>query len=145
VTYVRRTSNLREVASYVSIHIGREDVILIAPDYLASSFNYYHDGSQEQVAFPSAFGRVEEITWVGWADHWKNAAQSIDPTLKYLARELPEGARLWFVAPLGGYPNDPYFSQIRALKSRLDDIYGSPRLVDSFPSAVESAEVYIYR
>lgn len=145
VTYVRRTSNLREVASYVSMYIGREDVIVIAPDYLASSFNYYYDGSQEQVAFPSAFGRVEEITWVGWADHWKNVAQSIDRTLEYLASELQEGARLWFIAPLGGYPNDPYFSQIRALKGRFDDIYGSPRLVDSFPAAVESAEVYIYR
>jgi hypothetical protein len=145
VTYVRRTSNLREVASYVSMHVDRGDVIVIAPDYLASSFNYYYDGSEEQVAFPSTFGRVEEITWVGWADRWKNAAQSIDPTLEYLASELQEGARLWFLVPLGAYPNDPHFSQIRALKSRLDDVYGSPRLVDSFPPAVESAEVYIYR
>jgi len=144
VTYVRRTSNLREIASYVAGHIGSKDVIVIAPDYLASTFNYYYEGPQTQVAFPSTFGRVQEITWVGWADHWKNAAQSIEPTLQYLATELREGTRLWFIASPGGYPDDPYFSQIRVLKSRLDDIYGAPELVDSFPSAVESAEVYIY-
>jgi len=144
VTYVRRTSNLREIASYVSEHISSEDVIVIAPDYLASTFNYYYDGPQMQVAFPSTFGRVEEITWVGWAANWKSAAQSVEPTLQYLATELRNEARLWFIAPLGGYPDDPYFSQIRVLKSRLDDVYGRAQPIASFPPAVESAEVYIY-
>jgi len=145
VTYVRRTSNLRELASYVSERIGSEDVIVIAPDYLASTFNYYYEGSQAQIAFPSTFGRVEEISWMGWADNWKNAAQFIEPTLQYLTTVLRDGARLWFIAPLGGYPQDPYFSQIRVLKNKLDDLYGTPQQVSSFPAAVESAEVYVYR
>ena len=144
VTYTRRTSNLREIASYVSAEIARDDVIVIAPDYLASSFNYYYDGPQEQIAFPSTFGRVEDITWVGWEERWKNAAQSIEPTIQYLASDLQEGERLWFLAPFGGYPGDPYFSQIRVLKERLDQIYGPPRSVGSFPPAVEYAEVYVY-
>lgn len=145
VTYVRRTSNLREVASYVSTHIASEDMIVIAPDYLASSFNYYYQGPQRQAAFPSSLGRVEEITWVGWADRWENAAESIEPTLQYLDAGLQQGARLWFVAALGAYPNDPYFSQIRELKRRLDEIYHPPQVIDAFPPAVESAEVYVYQ
>ncbi|MBM4429244.1 MAG: hypothetical protein FJ026_02705 [Chloroflexi bacterium] len=145
VTYVRRTSNLREIASFLSARVGSEDMIIIAPDYLASTFNYYYQGAQKQVAFPSTFGRVEDITWVGWTENWQNAAQFVESTLGYVGQELPEDARLWFVAPLGGYPDDPHFSQIRVLKGRLDARYGSPQVVDSFPAAVESAEVYIYR
>lgn len=145
VTYVRPASNLREVAVYVSARAGPDDCIVIAPDYLASTFNYYYSGSQKQVAFPSGFGRVEEITWLYWVDNWKNAASFIEPTLQYLLRESKAGACLWFIAPLGAYPNDPHFSQIRVLKSRLDEIYGPPQVVDSFPPAIECAEVYIYR
>jgi mannosyltransferase len=144
VTYVRRTSNLREIASYISEHVANEDMIVIAPDYLASSFNYYFDGPQMQVAFPSTFGRVEHITWVGWVDSWKNAAQGVEPTLQYLSRHLQGDASIWLIVPLEGYPRDPYFSQVRVLKSRLDEIYGYPQVVDSFEAAVESAGVYIY-
>jgi hypothetical protein len=145
VTYVRRTSNLREIASFVSAGEGNEDVIVIAPDYLASTFNYYFKGPQQQVAFPSTFGRVEDITWVGWAENWQGAARFVESTLQYLKQELHEGARIWFIAPLGGYPDDPQFSQIRVLKGKLDEAYGPPQLVDSFPEAVEYAEVYRYR
>jgi len=144
VTYVRRTSNLREIASYVSVHAQREDAIVVAPDYLASSFNYYFEGPQPQVAFPSTLGRVEDITWVGWAESWQNAAQAIDPTLRYLERTLQGQGRIWLIAPLDAYPDDPYFSQVRELKSALDEVYGSPQVIDSFPAAVEYAAVYIY-
>jgi hypothetical protein len=144
VTYERRTSNLREISAYLSERSDGQDFVIIAPDYLASTFNYYFDGPQDQVAFPSTFGRVKDITWVGWLDHWENAAQRVEPTLRHVAARLEPGARIWFIAPLGGYPNDPYFSQIRVLKDRLDAEYGSPEVVDWFVPAVESAEVYVY-
>jgi hypothetical protein len=144
VTYVRRTSNLREIASYVSARVQAEDAIVVAPDYMASSFNYYFEGPQPQVAFPSTFGRVEDIIWVGWAESWQEADQAIDPTLQYLDRTLQGHGRVWLIAPLDAYPDDPYFSQVRELKAALDDVYGSPQVVDSFPAAVEYAAVYIY-
>jgi 4-amino-4-deoxy-L-arabinose transferase-like glycosyltransferase len=143
-TFGIRHSNLREIASYVSQHVGDADVIVIAPDYLASTFNYYYLGPQKQAAFPAALQRVEDITWLGWSENWRNAARFVEPTLQYVAGELPPGARLWFIAPLGAYPTDPYFSQIRVLKSRFDQVYGSPQVVTSFPPAVETAEIYIY-
>ena len=145
VHYVRRTSNLREIASYLSERVGSQDMIIIAPDYLASTFNYYFQGTQRQVAFPSALGRVEDITWVGWYDHWREAGQAIEPTLRYLAQELPDQAHLWLIAPLGAYPSDANFAQVRVLKARLDRAYGAPQVISGFPAAVESAEVYLYR
>jgi mannosyltransferase len=145
VTYVRRTSNLREIAFYVSARIQQEDAIVVAPDYLASSFNYYFEGPQEQVAFPSTFGRVEDITWVGWAEAWQNAAQAVEPTLQHLQRTIGGKGRVWLIAPLEAYPDDPYFSQIRELKAALDGAYGSPQIIDTFPPAVEYAALYIYR
>jgi 4-amino-4-deoxy-L-arabinose transferase-like glycosyltransferase len=143
-TFAIRHSNLREIAAYVSQHIGSEDMIVVAPDYLASTFNYYYPGPQKQAAFPAALDRVEDITWLGWAEKWKNADQFVEPTVQYVAEELPAGARLWFIAPLGAYPDDPYFSQMRVLKSRFDQVYGVPQVVTSFPAAVETAEIYIY-
>ncbi len=143
-TFAIRHSNLREIASYVSQRVGGEDVIVIAPDYLASTFNYYFTGPQKQVAFPAALDRVEDITWLGWADNWRNADRFVEPTVRYVAAELPAGARLWFIASLGAYPDDPYLSQMRVLKGRFDQVYGAPQTVTSFPAAVETAEIYIY-
>lgn len=88
---------------------------------------------------------MEDITWVGWAESWQNAAQAIEPTLQHLERTVTGQGRIWFIAPLGGYPDDPYFSQIRELKAKLDEVYDSPEVVDGFPAAVEYAEVCIYR
>lgn len=144
-TFGIRHSNLREIASYVSQQVGSDDVIVIAPDYLASTFNYYYPGSQKQAAFPAALHRVEDITWLGWSENWRNAGRFVEPMLQYVAEELPAGARLWYIAPLGAYPDDPYFSQIRVLKARFDQVYGLPQVVTSFPAAVETAEIYIYR
>jgi hypothetical protein len=144
-TFGIRHSNLREIASYVSQQVGSDDVIVIAPDYLASTFNYYYPGSQKQAAFPAALHRVEDITWLGWSENWRNADRFVEPMLQYVAEELPAGARLWYIAPLGAYPDDPYFSQIRVLKARFDQVYGLPQVVTSFPVAVETAEIYIYR
>jgi hypothetical protein len=136
---------LREIASYVSPRIQEQDAIVVAPDYLASSFNYYFQGPQRQVAFPSTFGRVEDITWIGWAQSWQNAAQAIEPTLQHLERTVHAEGRIWLIATLGAYPDDPYFSQIGELKAGLDRVYGSPQVIDTFPPAVEYAAVYIYR
>lgn len=143
-TYHLRHSNFREIAAYTSEHIGPDDVIVIAPDYVATTFNYYFHGPQKQAAFPAALTRVEDITWLGWSQRWLDAADYVQPTADYVAGQLKSGARLWYIATLGGYPNDPSFSQIRVLKSQFDALYGEPEVVDSFPKAIETAEIYVY-
>ena len=143
-TYNLRHSNFREIATYTTQHIGPDDVIVIAPDYVATTFNYYFHGEQKQAAFPAALERVEDITWLGWSQRWHDAANYIQPTADYVAARLEPGAHLWYIATLGGYPNDPSFSQIRVLKSRFDTLYGEPEVVKSFPRAIETAEIYIY-
>jgi uncharacterized membrane protein len=143
-TYRLRHSNFREIAAFATEHIGPDDVIVIAPDYVATTFNYYFQGEQKQAAFPAALERVEDITWLGWSKRWLNAADYVQPTVDYALAELRPGARLWYIATLGGYPNDPSFSQIRVLKAHFDSLLGDAEVVDSFPRALETAEIYIY-
>ena len=143
-TYNLRHSNFREIAAYTTERIQPQDVIVIAPDYVATTFNYYFQGEQKQAAFPAALERVEDITWLGWSQRWLNAADYIQPTTDYVNTHLKPGARLWYIATLGGYPDDPSFSQIRVLKTRFDALYGQPEMVNSFPRAIETAEIYIY-
>lgn len=143
-TYQLRHSNFREIAAYATDNIGPDDVIVIAPDYVATTFNYYFHGPQQQAAFPAALQRVEDITWLGWSQRWLDAAEYVEPTVKFVAAQVKPGARLWYIATLGGYPNDPSFSQIRVLKSHFDALYGAPKVVNTFPRAIETAEIYLY-
>ena len=53
--YGGRISSLREVAARVETEASAGDVIIIAPDYMATTFNYYYRGKQAQAAFPASF------------------------------------------------------------------------------------------
>ncbi len=142
--YGRPMSSLREVAAHVEGRAEEGDVIIIAPDYLATTFNYYYGGKQTQVAFPASLGRVEEIVWAHYGRRWEDAAEAIEPTLSFVGSNLGEGGHIWFLAPLEAYPGRDTFDQIRVLKERLDERY---RLVDanlSYRYAVETVDVYLY-
>jgi len=142
--YGRPMSSLREVAARVESQARDGDVIIIAPDYMATTFNYYYDGSQMQVAFPASLGRVEEIVWAHYGRRWEHAADAIEPTLAFVADHLGDNGRIWFLAPLDAYPGRDTFDQIRVLKEQLDRRY---RLVEadlSYRYAVESVDVYLY-
>jgi len=138
------TSNLREVAAFVERQAGPGDVIIIAPDYLATPFNFYYHGPQAQVAFPSPPGRVEEIVWANYGDRWERAAAQIEPTLEFVQQSLGPDGRVWLVGPVESYPNNPLFVQIRALRSSLEERYRLQRAVTDFRGPVEMADVYIY-
>lgn len=137
-------STLREVARHIEAQAGPRDVIVIAPDYYATTFNYYFRGSQPQVAFPEPPGRVQEIVWTGWRERWVNAALAVEATLQFIVQSTPPDARVWLVAPLDAYPNDASFGQIRALKAQLDSRYRFVSNVSRFRDAVERADVLTY-
>ena len=138
------TSDLREVAAYVEAQAGPGDVIIVTPDYLATTFNFYYRGPQKQVAFPSPPGRVEEIIWANYGDRWAQAEAAIEPTLQYIRESLGPGGRVWLVGPVESYPDSPLFVQIRAFKARLETQYTLVRAVKSFRGPVEMADVYVY-
>jgi hypothetical protein len=47
-------SNAREAARYVTQHMQSSDVLIIAPEWFAASFNRYFPPSIEQIDFPNA-------------------------------------------------------------------------------------------
>ncbi|NOZ04875.1 MAG: hypothetical protein GXP41_00785 [Chloroflexi bacterium] len=137
------TSSLREVAAFVEQNSRPGDVIVIAPDYLATTFNYYYQGTQPQVSFPDQPGRrVEEIEWLDYNRRWEHA--TITPTLQFVQKSLGPGGRVWLIAPLDAYPNDPRFDQIRAIKAAFDRTYVLREADRSFRGPVETADVFLY-
>jgi len=139
----RPTSSLREVAAFVQQNSRPGDVIVIAPDYLATTFNYYYQGTQPQVSFPDRPGRrVEEIEWLDYNRRWEQA--TITPTLQFVQQSLGPEGRVWLVAPIEAYPNDPRFDQIRAIKAAFDRTYVLRQENRSFRGPVETADVFLY-
>jgi len=144
--YAKPTSVMREIAQYVEGAAGQGDVILIAPDYLATPFNFYFEGDQAQVAFPQPPGRVEEIIWQGWRAQWEDAQSAVYPTLDFVAWSGSPDGRVWLIAPLDMYPNDPHFGQIRVVKNELDARYDLVQHEGRFRKmAVEGADIFVYQ
>lgn len=72
VVYSRRIkSNAREIAAAVARHARSDDLLVIVPDWLASSFNYYYRLDNQQIDFPHE-GREGAVPfdeyWVRMAD-----------------------------------------------------------------------------
>jgi len=137
-------SSLREVAARMEAEAGEGDVIIIAPDYLATTFNYYYAGDLVQVAFPASLGRIEEIVWAHYGRRWDDASEAIEPTLSFVENRLGEDGRVWFLAPLDAYPGRSTFDQIRMLKGELDERYHLADSDLSYRYAVETVDVYLY-
>ena len=57
-------SNAKEVAAAVSASTQQNDLLIVAPEWLASSFNRYYLPQVEQVDFPH-FGREGAVDFVG--------------------------------------------------------------------------------
>lgn len=138
-------STLREVAWRVEQQAGPDDVIVIAPDYLAPTFNMYFRGKQSQIAFPWVMRRLEEIDCVGWNDRWLRAAEAVPATLDEIETRLGQAGRLWLIAALDEFPEEEvYYGQIRRLKGELDARYRLERVIDEFRNATEWADIYVY-
>jgi mannosyltransferase len=137
-------SSLKEVAARVEAEAGEGDVIIIAPDYMATTFNYYYHGKQAQAAFPASLDRIEEIVWAHYSRRWEDAAEAIEPTLAFAEEQLGDGGRIWLLAPLEAYPGRYEFDQIRVLKERLDARYSLLYSDLSYRYAVENVDIYAY-
>lgn len=139
-------STLREVAMAVEQRAGPADVILIAPDYLATTFNIYYHGGQPQIAFPWTMRRLEEIDCVGWNERWMRAAEAVPATLDAVEEQLGTGGRIWFIAAPDEFPDDEaYYGQVRRLKQMLDERYRLVESIRRYRSGMEWADIYVYR
>ena len=124
---------------------GPHDVIVIAPDYLAPTFNWYYKGNLPQVTFPWGIGRLEWPDYYELAERWQRAAEAVPATLDAVEARLGSDGRLWLVAAPTEYPHEEtYFGQVRRLKQELDTRYRLERAITHYRYAPEWADIYVY-
>ena len=138
-------SVMREVAGRVARDAVAEDVVIVAPDYLAPAFSYYFRGPAAQAAFPGLHRRVEAMDWVHWSERRRRAGQAVPEMLAFVEAELGPAGRVWLVAPIEGYPNDPFFDRIRELEGELDRRFMAESQLTDWRGVVETADVFVYR
>lgn len=143
--YRVQLSSMREVAAAVQAEARPGDAVIVAPDYIATTFSWYFPPEIAQVAFPENH-RVEEVIWADYDRRLtpETGASARAATLGWLDGVLAPGGRVFLVFPIEAYPNDPYFDQIRALKSDLDRRYRLAQTDLSYRNAIEQADVFIY-
>jgi len=67
-------------------------------------------------------------------------------TLDFVAWSGSPDGRVWLIAPLDMYPNDPHFGQIRVVKNELDARYDLVQHEGRFRKmAVEGADIFVYQ
>jgi hypothetical protein len=135
----QRKSNAREIAAAVRSGARADDLIVLLPEFIASSFNRYFTGSNSQIAVPHA-GR--EVI-VRFDDAFGRIADSAAwrATLDSVARAREAGRGVWYVTLSGGllrmpsraaepgtsaYYGDLTRARARALYERLVALYGEP-------------------
>jgi len=94
-------SNVRELARLVMAQAATNDLIVITPEPLATSFNYYYPGAQEQLDFPE-HTRLAAISYDDWL------ARTADPARRMEAFRILEdahrhGRRVWLILLKNGF------------------------------------------
>jgi hypothetical protein len=108
-------SNARELAAIVAARTMPSDLLIIAPEQLASSFNYYYLPSVEQIDFPH-FGREEAVDFAAPRN------RVADPTAfarvkQRIAQARCAGRRAWLIVDKSQVHNYSAESALRALAS----------------------------
>jgi uncharacterized membrane protein len=154
-------SNAREAAATVAAQARPTDLIVIAPEYLASAFNYYykpdtpqinypHEGRQGATSFSNLFGRMADPA-------------ALRRVKARLTRARRENRRIWLVVDHNdkddnvrddtelpqGITDYGSASIIRAnqLRKYLTDLYGGSNLItvpQGGPSKNETLDVFLF-
>ena len=88
-------SNAAELAAAVTAQARPDDVVVIAPEWIASSFNYYFTAPNRQIVFPN-LSRIETPEWNS------PFGRIADPAALAAARDTisaihGRGARIWLI------------------------------------------------
>jgi hypothetical protein len=92
-------SNARELAVAVAARTAPSDLLIIAPEQLASSFNYYYKPTIEQIDFPH-FGREETVDFAAPRDRVGDPI-AFDRAKRQIAEARCAGRRAWLIVDKG--------------------------------------------
>jgi 4-amino-4-deoxy-L-arabinose transferase-like glycosyltransferase len=88
-------SNARELAMAVSERAHSTDLVVVSPEWIASSFNRYFAASVEQIDFPS-FRREGAVDFAGFLDRFRSES-SATRARQRLNEASTRGRRVWLV------------------------------------------------
>jgi hypothetical protein len=92
-------SNARELARIVSENSKQSDLLIVAPGWIASSFNRYYASATEQIDFPH-FGRQGAFDYAKIRD--RTASDSAFGCVQQRIEEAQSaGRRVWFITERG--------------------------------------------
>ncbi|HEY0241955.1 MAG TPA: glycosyltransferase family 39 protein, partial [Gemmatimonadaceae bacterium] len=139
----RPRSNAREVALEINANKRPTDLLVVAPEWFAPSFDHYFPPSIEQIDYPFT-GRGSLISF---SNVWETRQKS-NPLPGLQARLLQaraDGRRVWFVSErdyLRDFRGDDLekafrhrvsaaysLSDVHTIKSTLERLYGPPKVV----------------
>lgn len=132
-------SNAREFASFVAQKADTTDLIVIMPEWLASSFNYYYEPLNDQIDYPN---EARELA-VDFNGIWKRIADSssLERVSKRLGEARLQRRRVWLILephnlrPLNrreakanttGYGRFILGLRIAQIRATLTELYGEP-------------------
>ena len=158
--YQTSRSNAREVASAVALQTRPTDLMVVTPEWLASSFNRYYLPAIEQIDYPH-FGREEAVTFTDILDRFKDegAASRVRTRVKQ-ARE--ERRRVWLIVDRDHFLTSSEdisrlfepaqyglvaIGRTDQLHAQLDTLYGSPEISinsASLPPRYENIHAFLY-
>jgi uncharacterized membrane protein len=133
-------SNARELARAIASRTEPEDLVVVVPDWLASSFNRYYEPDVEQIDYPELY-REGAIDFTGFLKRFQNQAPMTGARLAFkAARE--RNRRVWLVLDVRKIRpqsaakltkllgSNSYglvsFARAAQLRLSLDTLYGPP-------------------
>ena len=154
-------SNAREVASAVASLTQPGDLMIVTPEWLASSFNRYYLPPVEQIDYPH-FGREHEIDFSGMLDRLTDDSAA-SQVRERITEARKQNRRVWLVvdrddhlvaspAEMGRFLESANYGMIafartNQLHAQLDTLYGSPDTsiyVASLPPRNEDIHAFLY-
>lgn len=88
-------SNAREVARGVAVRARPDDLIVVVPDYLASSFNHYYPLPNPEICFPEPY-RVAAVPFNDVEARMRDPA-AIQAMVTALLQCRASGRRVWYI------------------------------------------------
>ena len=137
-------SNAAALADALESEALPSDVVIVAPDRYASSFNYYFDGANQQIDYPSG-GRREVVPFDDYYDRIADSStlSAVADSIRAFERR---GVRVWLIGdetifgdttplPDGLPPEDSPLEHLsgrirsRQIERTLREVYGAPDTV----------------
>jgi mannosyltransferase len=138
LSFARIKSDAREVAAAVASRAQPGDSLLISPDFLAASFNYYYKPDNDRIGDSPGAGVLSAASYNAKAR--RDSEAKLARIKARVARAHREGRRVWYISERSILEHgiDPFST---ALYRELVTLYGPPDTTAVSPDDREGDEI----